>query len=246
MSLDAVGTVVTSIDAGRNIVMLAGIHLGCYELFVTDRVASVRDLKGKIVPINAYGGVQHTFLSSMLAYVGLDPRTDVHWEVHPSAVSMNLLQQGKVDAFLAFPPEPQALRAKGVTRVILSTARDKPWSGYYCCCLIANKSFVSQYPIAAKRATRAILKAADLCAQDPAAAARKIVESGFTDRYETALDTLRDIDYREWRAYNPESTLRFHSVRLHECGFIRSTPQQIITQGTDWRILNELRQELKS
>jgi NitT/TauT family transport system substrate-binding protein len=28
-------------------------------------------------------------------------------------------------------------------------------------------------------------------------------------------------------------------------GMIKSTPQKIIAQGTDWRILNELKRELK-
>ena len=39
--------------------------------------------------------------------------------------------------------------------------------------------------------------------------------------------------------------MRFYALRLHEAGMIRSTPQKIIAQGTDWRFLNELKQELK-
>ena len=34
-------------------------------------------------------------------------------------------------------------------------------------------------------------------------------------------------------------------ARLHEAGMIKSTPQKIIAQGTDWRFLNELKKELK-
>ncbi len=40
--------------------------------------------------------------------------------------------------------------------------------------------------------------------------------------------------------------LRFYGVRLHELGMIKSTPQKLISQGTDWRFLNELKQELKA
>jgi len=29
-------------------------------------------------------------------------------------------------------------------------------------------------------------------------------------------------------------------------GMIKSTPQKLITQGTDWRFLNELKRELKA
>jgi NitT/TauT family transport system substrate-binding protein len=246
LSLDGVASIITSVDQGKPVLALAGLHLGCYELFATDRVRSIHDLRGKVVPINVVGGAQHTFLSSVLAYIGLDPRSDVKWEIHTSAESMRLLQAGKVDAFLAFPPEPQDLRARGVSRVILNTARDKPWSNYYCCALIANRAFAREHPIACKRATRAILKAADLCAQDPQRAAKIMVDGGFVSRYETALQTLNDVNYREWRTYDLESALRFHCVRLHEIGMIKSTPQQIIERGTDWRILNALRLELKA
>jgi len=246
LSLDSVGSIITSIDQGKPVVALAGLHMGCYELFATDQVRSIHDLRGRVLPINVFGGVQHTFLSSVLAYVGLDPRTDVKWAVHPSTESMRLLQAGKVDAFLAFPPEPQDLRAQGVSRVILNTARDKPWSNYYCCTLVANRAFARDHPVACKRATRAILKAADLCTKDPQGAAKIMVNGGFVSRFDTALETLKDINYHEWRTYDPESTLRFHCVRLYEVGMIKSTPAQIIERGTDWRILNALRLELKA
>jgi NitT/TauT family transport system substrate-binding protein len=39
--------------------------------------------------------------------------------------------------------------------------------------------------------------------------------------------------------------VRFYALRLHEARMIKSTPQRIIVQGTDWRFLNELKKELK-
>jgi NitT/TauT family transport system substrate-binding protein len=39
--------------------------------------------------------------------------------------------------------------------------------------------------------------------------------------------------------------VRFYALRLHEAGMIKSSPQKIIAQGSDWRFLNELRKELK-
>jgi NitT/TauT family transport system substrate-binding protein len=35
-------------------------------------------------------------------------------------------------------------------------------------------------------------------------------------------------------------------LRLHEAGMIRSSPNKIIADGTDWRFLNELKRELKA
>ena len=112
--------------------------------------------------------------------------------------------------------------------------------------LYGNGAFVQKYPVATKRAMRAILKAADLCAIDPARVARQLVDSGFTDRYDYALQALSELPYDKWREYDPADSLWFYALRLHEAGMIKSSPQKIIAEGTDWRFLNELKLELKA
>jgi NitT/TauT family transport system substrate-binding protein len=102
------GPVILGIDTGEPIVVLAGVHVGCFELFATDRVHTIRDLKGKTVAVQSLQSSQHVFLSSMAAHVGLDPRTDIRWATYPSAESIQHLKTGKIDAFLAFPPEPRS------------------------------------------------------------------------------------------------------------------------------------------
>ena len=42
------------------------------------------------------------------------------------------------------------------------------------------------------------------------------------------------------------NTLRFYALRLHEVGMIKTAPNQLIAQGTDWRFVNELKRELKA
>jgi NitT/TauT family transport system substrate-binding protein len=39
--------------------------------------------------------------------------------------------------------------------------------------------------------------------------------------------------------------VRFYALRLHEVGMLKSSPQRLIAQGTDWRFFSELKQELK-
>jgi NitT/TauT family transport system substrate-binding protein len=56
---------------------------------------------------------------------------------------------------------------------------------------------------------------------------------------------MKEVPYGTWRQYDPEDTIRFYALRLHEVGMIKSTPQQIMVQGSDWRFLNELKKELK-
>lgn len=246
INMEAIGPLAVHIDAGRPIVALAGVHMGCYQLFGNERVRTIRDLKGKTVPVDALGGAQHVFVSGMAAYVGLSPRTDINWVIHPSTEAMHLFEQGKVDAFLGFPPEPQELLAKKIGHLVMNTATDRPWSHYYCCMLVANPEFVRKYPVATKRAMRAILKAADLCADQPERAARMIVDKKYTARYDYALAALQEVPYRAWRTHDPDDSLRFTALRLHEVGMIKSSPEKIITQGTDWRFLNELKEELKA
>ena len=40
--------------------------------------------------------------------------------------------------------------------------------------------------------------------------------------------------------------MRFYALRLREVDMIKSTPNEILAQGTDWRFLNELKHELKA
>ena len=239
--------VIPAIDAGEPVVVLAGIHAGCFELFVDKRIGKVTGLKGKKVAVGALGGAEHVYISSIAAYVGMKPQTDIDWVVADASTSaMRLFTEGKADAFLAFPPEPQQLRARGIGRVIVNTTNDRPWSQYFCCCVLANRDFMRKHPSATKRALRAMLKASDICAQEPERVARYLVSKSYASRYDTALEVLTSLPYRMWRESHPEDTIRFHALRLHEVGMIKSTPQKIMAQGTDWRFLNELKRELKA
>ena len=236
---------VMSLDAGHPIVLLGGVHVGCFELFATGRVRTLRDLKGKTVAVFGIQSAQHVFLASMMTQVGLDPRTDVTWVVHPPDEAMRLLAEGKVDGYLGFPPDPQELRAKKVGHVIVNSAVDRPWSQYFCCMVSANREFVRTHPVAAKRALRAILKSDQICALEPERAVRAFLGRGFKANPEYALQAVKAIPFGRWREFNPEETVRFYALRLREAGMITSSPQKILAQGTDWRFLTELKKELK-
>jgi NitT/TauT family transport system substrate-binding protein len=234
-------------DGEAPFTVLTGLHAGCFELFGNDRIHSIADLKGKRVGVPALGGSPwHAFLSVMAAQVGLDPGKDIDWVTSQSPKPAELFAEGKIDAFLGFPPEPQDLRARNIGHVVVNSAVDRPWSEYFCCMLMGAKDFVRGHPVATKRVMRAILKAADLCASDPAGMARRLVAKGFAPGYDYAVQTLRELPYGKWREYDAEDTLRFYALRLHEAGLIKSSPQKIISGNTDWRFLNELKRELKT
>jgi NitT/TauT family transport system substrate-binding protein len=247
LSLHFVALLIPAIDAGGAITMLAGVHVGCFELFANEDIRSIRDLKGKKVGMQGVGLQQHVFVAAMAANVGLDPDKDIDWVTSRTAPAMELFAQGKIDAFIGFPPEPQELRARKVRgHVVVNSSTDRPWSQYFCCMLAGNRDFVRKYPVATKRALRAILKATDFCVSDPAAAARRMVDRGFTARYDYALQTLKEVPYNKWRQYDPEDTIRFYALRLREVGMIKSAPNKLIAEAADWRFLNELKRELKT
>ena len=245
-SLNFAAPLVLSIDADEPVKVLAGVHPGCFELFANERIQSVLDLKGRSVGVQGLGSIPHVFMAVMATYVGLDPVRDINWAMSPSIRPKELFADGKIDAFLGFPPEPQELRARQIGHVILNSAVDRPWSQYFCCLLSGSADFVDQHPIATKRVTRAILKATDLCVAAPARVARMLVDGGFTERYDYALQALTEVPYDRWREFDPEDTLRFYALRLYEAGMIHASPNRIIADGADWRFLNEIKRELKA
>ena len=175
-----------------------------------------------------------------------DERADQAFVRQVDAFRKRTSENGKADAFLAFPPEPQQMRVKKIGSVIVNTSQDRPWNQYYCSLIAARPQFVSQYPVATKRAVRAILKATDICAREPERAAKYNVAKGYEPSYEIALEVVKSLSYDGWRRYDPEDSLRFFGVRLHEVGMIKTSPNKLIAKGTDWRFLNELKRELKA
>jgi NitT/TauT family transport system substrate-binding protein len=244
-------SLVARLEEGLRVTALAGVHTGCFELFAHEPIRTISDLKGKKVGISVLWGAKHRYVSIMAASVGLDPHKDIQW-VEGSAADplelfpLKLFAEGKVDAFLGFPPEPQELRAQKIGRVILNTTTDKPWSQYFCCVVVGNREFVHHHPVAPKRVVRALLKANDVCAAEPEGAAQQLVDRGFAQNYDYALQTLAELPYASWREFDAEDSLRFFALRLHEVGMITSSPNQLLAEGTDWRFLNQLKRELKA
>jgi NitT/TauT family transport system substrate-binding protein len=228
---------VAAIEAGSQATVLAGVHVGCNSLFAHEGIRSVRDLKGKKV---GAGLVRQPLSPAWPPVSGSIPR-----RTSSGCPARSRPRRSFSSSARSLPPDPQDLRARKIGHVIVDSARDHPWSQHFCCVLIGSKELVRKYPVATKRVLRAILKATDLCASDPAAVARRPVDGGFTENYDYALQTLNEVWYNKWREYDAEDSVRFYSLRLREAGMIKSTPSKVIADGTNWRFLNELKRELK-
>ena len=230
------------LEAGAPLAILAGAHTGCVELVANDHIRSTRELKGKTVGIDTD---TRNFISMFVAYVGLDPQKDINWVPIPPGEWVSLFTRGKIDAFMSGPPTSLELRNKKIGHALVNTTTDKPWSQYSCCLIACTKDFVRRYPVATKRALRAILKGVDLCAQNPSRVAHFLADRGLGS-YDITLQGLRELPYARWREIDVADSVRFWALRMHDVGAIKSSPQQIIAQGIDLRFLNELKRELKA
>lgn len=232
---------------GHPLVFLSGLHVGCYALVGGERIESVRDLRGKTVWT---GSVEdngpHIFFKAIVAYVGLDPVADINYVWVEKGEAMRLFQEGKIDAFMSFPPGPQELMDKGIGRLLVNTNVDRPWSQYFCCLISGHTDFVRNNPVATKRALRAILKANDVVARDPELAMRLLVKKKISKETEAKyiLQALSEIPFGVWRDYNPEDTVRFYALRLREVGMIKTPPEEFIDRHCDWSALLSMKDEL--
>jgi NitT/TauT family transport system substrate-binding protein len=105
---------------------------------------------------------------------------------------------------------------------------------------------VKKNPIATKRALRAILKANDICAEDPQRAMQSLLDNKVREIKEKQymLDSLKAIPYGKWREYNPEETIRFYTLRLRDNGMIKMGPEEFIERHTNWSHLRSMKKEL--
>src|SRR5262249_15529402 len=90
---------ILALDAGEPLTVMPGGHVGCFELLGHEGTRPVRDLKGKKVGLEAVALAPHAFVTSMAAYVGLDPARDIDWVLSPTVPPMQLFAERKIDAF---------------------------------------------------------------------------------------------------------------------------------------------------
>jgi NitT/TauT family transport system substrate-binding protein len=244
------GSLVKRIEDGDPIKVVAGIHPGCFELFVNDeQIKTVADLKGKQVGLpGPIGSTPGQFVTFFVATAGLDPEKDIRWvtPTEGAADPVHLFVDGKIDAYMAFMPHATELHGRNMGRVLVDLARTEPWSETFCCLTVARTGFVQDNPIATKRALRALLKATDICANDPKKAAQALVDGGFVKQYENAYNMITNLKYDAWHTIDPEYSLRFYAGQLQQIGQLKTNPDQVIADGTDFSFLNELKRELKA
>ena len=131
--------IIVAIDAGEPITIVAGEHVGCFELFANEGIRSIRGFQGQ-ESRRARLGVKLRILSEHHGRLcRARSRQGYPLGAESSTVKpMELFAEDKIDAFLGIPPEPQELRARKIGHVIVNSSLDRPWSQYFCCMLAAQ------------------------------------------------------------------------------------------------------------
>jgi NitT/TauT family transport system substrate-binding protein len=230
MHLGYAATHLLRIDAGAPVVMLGGLHVGCWQVFAGAKIRSMRGLKGKKIGIISPTGPDGMFLAITLANVGIDLRKDVQVVNYVATEAAEALASGRVDALAAFPPFSQDLRARRIGTVVVDSMVDRPWSNYYCCMATVNRDWMERHPMATAQ---------------PDHAAHVMVDGGFTDNLAYATQNLQEIPYDVWRRFDPADTVRYLALRMREAGLVKGTPAQLLARGTDFSHLAELTRQMK-
>ena len=235
---------IEAIDQRAPITILAGVHAGCYELFAREGIGSITELKGKQVGLQIGSPA---LLKLMAAQVGLDPEKDLQWVIDPKVEPLELFAAGKIDAFLGFPPEPQELRARMLGHVILRHDGGSPVVAVFLLHARRQPGLRPKLPGRDQAGdARHPQGRRPLRRTSPLESRESFVDGASPSITTMTAQTLSELPYDKWRDYDAEDTIRFYSLRLYEAALIKSSPNKIIAERTDWRFLNELKRELKA
>jgi len=237
------------LESGERVVVFGGLHPGCAEIWAQPGIRSLRDLHGRtlIVQSRTLGNLGYSYPAIALKNAGIDPG-QVNWVVQPDANPIALFLEGRNDAVFAAQAVTGALHANPANRgqVIHSQLMDRPWSTLACCILAAKQEWYRANPIAAKRAVRAILRAAD--AQTPSRfdAVKRVTDRGLFGgpaNFNNVLFAASMVP-ANWRDLDVDSTIRFWGRLLADVGLLKVSVDDMV-RTFDPRILQELRAELR-
>ena len=235
---------VGQVDNGKALVGIASVHAGCAEVWAPQSVSSLSDLRGRTVAVAAKNvdNIGYTFISIALKNAGIDPK-DVNFVVDTDPMKAYL--DGKSDALLAATTVTVALHANPANKghLLVDQAMDKPWSEQDCCIVVAGGEWMRANPIAAKRAVRAILRAADSLGADRADAVKAATDKGLfggSKNYDAARAAANMVSL-DWRVLDPARSVRFHAGLMNQVGLVKMSADDLAAKGTDLSILKELK-----
>jgi len=243
-------SMVNAIQTGNRVVALGGIHPGCAEIWGQQGVGSLKDLRGKTIVVRskALSELGYSYTAVVLKQAGVDPK-DVNFVMQADADPVKLYLDGKNDAVFVATTSAAALKVNPANKghVIHSQVMDEPWAHLDCCILVTTQDWFRANPIAAKRAVRAIYRAADALPADRADAVKLATDKGLfggPTNFALVREAANMVPVA-WRDSDPDKSVRFFAPLLTDTGLMKITLDDLL-KTVDLRILRELKTELKT
>ena len=244
-----VTTLAVNVEAGVPLLGLGGLHTGCAQVWAPTSVASMKDLVGRTVVVRSKAPTDNTYayIAIGLKNAGIDPSA-VNFVVQPDADLTKMYLDGKSDALFLAAQNTFAFQTNPANtgHVVLDQATEAPWSQEVCCVLATTTDWAKANPAAAKRALRAIYRAADSIPMDRADLAKASTDAGlFGGAKSVAVvrGAANMVPYA-WRTYDLAESTRFHAKLLNGVGLLKMTPDEAVTQATDLRFTRQLQSEI--
>lgn len=238
-----------AVQSGPKVVSLGGLHPGCVEIWAQPGIASVKDLKGRSITVQAktLTDLQYSYVAIVLKHAGVDPK-DVNFVVQADANTTQLYLDGKSDAVFVATTGVPALKANPANKgkAVYSQVMDEPWKSTNCCFIVASEQWARANPIAAKRAMRAIYRTADTLPADRSDAAKLATDKGLYGGA-PALANVREAANMvplDWRTYDLEKAVRFYTPLLKDVGLLTASADDLL-KAVDLKTFKELSTELK-
>jgi NitT/TauT family transport system substrate-binding protein len=237
------------VEAGKPVVALGSLHPGCVQIWAPQGVATLKDLSGRTVVEHSKAPADfiYAFLAISLKNAGVDPAS-VNFVFQSDADLTKLFLDGKNDALFLAARDAIAFQTNPANKghIVMDGAMDATWSQQNCCALTATTEWVKANPVAAKRALRAIYRAADAIPADRADAAKIATDKGlFGGAQNVALvrGAANMVSY-DWRKYDFVESVRFHAKLMNDVGLLKMTPDEAVTRATDPRFYRQLQSEI--
>lgn len=244
-----VTTLAVNVEAGTPLLGLGGLHTGCAQVWAPLGVATMKDLVGRTVVVRSKAPTDNTYayIAIGLKNAGVDP-SSVNFVVQPDADLTKMFLDGKSDALFLAAQNTFAFQTNPGNKghVVLDQAMEAPWSQEVCCVLTTTTDWAKANPVAAKRALRAIYRAADSIPMDRADLAKVATDSGLfggAKNVAVVRGAANMVPY-DWRNYDLAESTRFHAKLLNQVGLSKMTPDEAVTRATDLLFSQQLRREI--
>lgn len=111
-------------------------------------IDTVSGLQGKTVAVPGHATMQDFLMRTAIAHSGLDADALRIMVLKPPEMGQ-ALQQGSIDAFIAWEPYPALAVEKTDARILISS--DDIWQGHPCCVLVVSSELIKKHPEAVKK-----------------------------------------------------------------------------------------------